>query len=101
MPSNEFDDCLQDYGNRNSEEDFSSLDRNELNNVFNSRCLKIHENHWPIKNAGSIQQNSSDEENKQKIQIKVFNREKHKGIICLDCGKCFKQKNTYNYHKRW
>ena len=66
-----------------SEEDFSDLDRNELNNVFNSRCLKIHENHWPIKNAESIKRNSSDEENKQKIQIKVFKREKNKGSFAL------------------
>ena len=101
MPSNEFDDYLQDHGNRTSEEDSSGFDRNDSNDVCNGRGLKIHENHWPIKNAESIKRNSSDEENKQKIQIKVFNREKHKGIICLDCGKCFKQKNTYNYHKRW
>lgn len=33
-------------------------------------------------------------------QIKGFQRDKSKNIICLDCGKCFKQKNSYNYHKR-
>lgn len=33
-------------------------------------------------------------------EIKGFKRDSSKHIICLDCGKRFKAKNSYNYHKR-
>lgn len=32
--------------------------------------------------------------------IKGFKRDKSRNIICLDCGKQFKHKNSYNYHKK-
>lgn len=32
--------------------------------------------------------------------IKGFKRDKNRTIICLDCGKRFKHKNSYNYHKK-
>lgn len=35
-----------------------------------------------------------------KVEIKGFKRDKNKKITCLDCGKCFTAKNSYNYHKR-
>ncbi|XP_031623087.1 zinc finger protein 420-like [Contarinia nasturtii] len=35
-----------------------------------------------------------------KTQIKGFKRVKNQGIVCLDCDKVFKHKNSYNYHKR-
>lgn len=33
-------------------------------------------------------------------KIKGFKRDKNRNIICLDCGKQFKHKNSYNYHKK-
>lgn len=33
-------------------------------------------------------------------EIKGFKRDTSNNIICLDCGRMFKQKNSYNYHKR-
>lgn len=33
-------------------------------------------------------------------KIKGFHRDQSKKIICLDCGKYFKHKNSYNCHKR-
>lgn len=37
----------------------------------------------------------------QSGKIKGFQRDKSKNsIVCLDCGKCFKHKNSYNCHKR-
>lgn len=67
-----------------------------LNVEFGSRSLEIQE---PIKSSKFVHQSLADEA-KPKLEIKGFRREKNRGIICLDCGKCFKQKNTYNYHKR-
>lgn len=33
-------------------------------------------------------------------EIKGFKRDSNKHIVCLDCGKKFTAKNSYNYHKR-
>lgn len=33
-------------------------------------------------------------------KIKGFERDQSRKIVCLDCGKYFKHKNSYNCHKR-
>lgn len=35
-----------------------------------------------------------------KVEVKGFKRDKNNKIVCLDCGKQFSAKNSYNYHKR-
>lgn len=69
------------------------------NHEFSSIGLENCDNMEPVESPVLVQQKPSDE-SKPKVAIKGFRREKSIGIICLDCGKCFKQKNTYNYHKR-
>lgn len=56
----------------------------------------------PIENIPSINRHRSDLSDtvQPNAKIKGFKRDKNKRIICLDCGKCFSAKNSYNYHKR-
>ncbi|XP_055295744.1 zinc finger protein 431-like [Sitodiplosis mosellana] len=100
--SNESEDNLLDHYHetRVLERDFSGDDTKIPNYEFSRRSQKNTVNQEDIKSTELIQHKSSDER-KPKVEIKGFKREKSKDIICLDCGKCFKQKNTYNYHKRW
>lgn len=44
--------------------------------------------------------NNANDSTDSPKEIKGFKRDKSNNIICLDCGKRFKQKNSYNYHKR-
>lgn len=37
---------------------------------------------------------------KVEIEIKGFEKDENKRVTCLDCGKNFMSKNSYNYHKR-
>lgn len=58
-------------------------------------------NESPIKQV--IDNDSSDDNNlngNATGKMKGFERDKSKRIVCLDCGKCFKHKNSYNCHKR-
>lgn len=85
------------------EHDYETLSAPDTTGVstegFSSKSLENVEKEEPIKSPTLDQQNFHDE-CKPKMKIKGFKREKNIGIICLDCGKCFRQKNTYNYHKR-
>lgn len=56
----------------------------------------------PFENIPSINRHRSDLSHtvQPNAKIKGFKRDKNKKIICLDCGKCFSAKNSYNYHKR-
>lgn len=44
--------------------------------------------------------NNDDSHGNSNSKIKGFQRDQSKQIVCLDCGKYFKHKNSYNCHKR-
>lgn len=41
-----------------------------------------------------------DNQHSSKCEIKGYKKEKEKGIVCLDCGKCFKYMKSYDSHKK-
>lgn len=63
--------------------------------VENIKSMKI----MPPYNRLSIP-NGSENEMQPATEIKGFTKDNMKRITCLDCGKLFMAKNSYNYHKR-
>lgn len=60
------------------------------------------ENKWQLNRtiADGHGSNNDNLHRNPNSKIKGFQRDERKNIVCLDCGKCFKHKNSYNCHKR-
>lgn len=80
----------------------SSIEKEHSINKLDSITPGENEYAEPIENILSINRHRSDlsDADQPNAEIKGFKRDRNKRIICLDCGKCFSAKNSYNYHKR-
>lgn len=65
-------------------------------------CDSFVENKSSVERATAYGHDSNNDElhGISSSKIKGFQRDESKNIVCLDCGKCFKHKNSYNCHMR-
>lgn len=61
---------------------------------------KLYECNRTIQKKRQINENGKTEMQKNEFKLKGYTIDEQSHILCLDCGKLFMRKNSYNIHKR-